>query len=550
MKKYIFIFLLVFLIFLVGCSVEDEDDTSDSSNSIETKSDAKAITRFLFTMDGNDMLDSSVDAVINGSLISASVPYGVELTNLVASFTTTGSSVSVGNNTQESGVTTNDFSSDLSYTVTAEDDSTQSYIASVSKNKFLPTKVGSLTASDPTADAYFGSNPVFDDENGIAVFTDRNNVMHVFKRISNGNWQQSTTLTVSNTDDLTSYFKYSSAVSGGRLIISDPYQSVTNSSNLTYTKAGVVYVFEDDGNGNWSETILDNATINFSKSRFFGKSVDIEGDYMVIGANRAYNASNIKTGEAYIYKKGDNGWEYYQTLTPSDGLAYDNFGTTVAMCGDNIIVGATSKGSDSSGEAKGGAYIYTKSTSTDRWDQETILQASDQQVGDSFGGPLDISDNYAIIGAWKEDGGGTYTSSDEYSQAGAAYLFKKNSDGTWPTTETEIFHAEEMQASAQFGNSVHIDGNVLLISEPDRNLTDSSGDTIQNAGVVHVYELNDNNQWKLNTTLSESEPTASNTGFGGNIAFDGDTMLISRSNNSVVVDGETIAYAGEVYIFK
>ncbi len=103
-------------------------------------SSAKAITSFRITT-------PSTSGFITGNNISVTVPFGTAITSLVAVFTTTGVSVRIGAATQTSGVTTNNFSSDVVYTVTAEDGSSSSYTVSVI--------VASNTAKDITS---FGFN--------------------------------------------------------------------------------------------------------------------------------------------------------------------------------------------------------------------------------------------------------------------------------------------------------------------------------------------------------------------------------------------------------
>lgn len=69
---------------------------------------------------------------IDGTNINVTVPYGTNLTNLVASFVSTGATVAVGGTPQVSGVTINDFTNPVTYVVTATDSSTKSYIVTVS----------------------------------------------------------------------------------------------------------------------------------------------------------------------------------------------------------------------------------------------------------------------------------------------------------------------------------------------------------------------------------------------------------------------------------
>ena len=87
-------------------------------------SDAKAITSFGFK-------SPAATGVISGTSISVSLPFGTGVTGLVATFTTTGSSVTVEGNLQISGTTANDFSKSVSYLVTAADGSTRTYSVTV-----------------------------------------------------------------------------------------------------------------------------------------------------------------------------------------------------------------------------------------------------------------------------------------------------------------------------------------------------------------------------------------------------------------------------------
>jgi hypothetical protein len=94
--------------------------------SVAAPSSKKAITAFSFEAPPGS---SAIDASTNSILVS--VPYGTSLTGLIASFTTTGVSVKVGDVVQVSGITLNDFSGPVAYTVAAEDGSTTAYTVSV-----------------------------------------------------------------------------------------------------------------------------------------------------------------------------------------------------------------------------------------------------------------------------------------------------------------------------------------------------------------------------------------------------------------------------------
>ncbi len=89
-------------------------------------SDNKAITAFSFA---SPPATGTIDE--NAKTIAMTVPFGTDVTALVATFTTTGASVKVGSTVQVSGTTANNFTSPVIYTVTAADGSTASYTVTV-----------------------------------------------------------------------------------------------------------------------------------------------------------------------------------------------------------------------------------------------------------------------------------------------------------------------------------------------------------------------------------------------------------------------------------
>ena len=106
-------------------------------------SSAKDLTAFSFTDAANTALTADVTATINGTAISATVPAGTNVSALVATFSTTGASVKVGATTQVSGTTPNNFTSPVSYVVTAGDGTMKTYTVTVT--------VAASTAKDITA---------------------------------------------------------------------------------------------------------------------------------------------------------------------------------------------------------------------------------------------------------------------------------------------------------------------------------------------------------------------------------------------------------------
>ena len=139
-------------------------------------------------------------------------------------------------------------------------------------------------------------------------------------------------------------------------------------------------------------------------------SVSIDGDTVVVGAN-GEDTGGATAGAAYVFTRSGTTWTQQQKIQASDAQANTNFGYSVAIDGDTVIIGAQLE--DTGGINAGAAYIFTRSGTT--WTQQAKIISSDLQAGDEFGISVSISGDTIVVGAWFEDTGG--------SNAGAAYIF-------------------------------------------------------------------------------------------------------------------------------
>ena len=111
-------------------------------------------------------------------------------------------------------------------------------------------------------------------------------------------------------------------------------------------------------------------------------------------------------------------------LLASDAQELDNFGYSVAVSGDTAVVGAYLE--DAGGGGAGAAYVFWRDEGgTGNWGEVKKLTASDAQADDEFGISVAISGDTAVVGAWREDAGG--------SDAGAAYVFEEPLPTATPT---------------------------------------------------------------------------------------------------------------------
>ena len=107
----------------------------------------------------------------------------------------------------------------------------------------------------------------------------------------------------------------------------------------------------------------------------FGASVDIEGDYAVIGAY-SNNDTGYRSGSAYIFKRDNGGgWSQQAKLLASDAAAGDYFGESVSISGNYSIIGSYLD--DDGGDKSGSAYIFKRDG--DGWSEQAKLTASEEE---------------------------------------------------------------------------------------------------------------------------------------------------------------------------
>src|SRR4030042_727012 len=137
-------------------------------------------------------------------------------------------------------------------------------------------------------------------------------------------------------------------------------------------------------------------------------------------------------------------------LMASDAEAGDQFGMSVAVSGDIAVVGAYNEGAG--GMGAGAAYVFSRNQGgTDNWGEVKKLTASDAQMKDYFGESVAVSGDIAVVGARREDAGG--------SNAGRSYVFSRNQGGTDNWGEVEKLTASDAQAGDYFGRSMAASGD-------------------------------------------------------------------------------------------
>ncbi len=268
------------------------------------------------------------------------------------------------------------------------------------------SEVAKLTASDGALGDQFGFSVSLSGDRALVGAIDggdngsESGSAYVFELIA-GNWSEMAKLTASD-DASGDQFGYSVSLSGDRALVG-AYLDDDNGSN-----SGSAYVFDLSG-GSWLETA--KLTANDGENEdLFGSSVSLFGDRALVGAYLDGD-NGFASGSAYVFDLTTGSWSEVAKLTASDGAFGDQFGYSVSLSGDRVLVGAIEGGDN--GSESGSAYVFELIAGN--WSEMAKLTASDGAFGDQFGSSVSISGARTLVGAYKND--------DRGSDSGSAYVF-------------------------------------------------------------------------------------------------------------------------------
>lgn len=288
----------------------------------------------------------------------------------------------------------------------------------------------------------------------------------------------------------------------------------------------------------------------------FGWSAALEGDTLVVGAPYETGGpanSAVDAGVVYVFTRGATGWSQQAELRAANGDAFDWFGTSVAINGNTIVVGASKEDSngsdpaDNSATTAGAAYVFTRTGST--WSQTAYLKASNAAAEDNFGREVAVSGNTIVVGAYGEDSNGSGEADNSAERAGAAYVFVQDG-ATW--NQTSYLKAANAEAGDLFGRTVAIEGDRVVVGALAEAGNGSSPDdnSATGAGAVYVF-ARDGATWSQEAYLKASNAEAGDW-FSVSLDLSGDTIVVGASledgNGSDQADNSATD-AGAAYVF-
>ncbi len=396
--------------------------------------------------------------------------------------------------------------------------------------------------------------------------------------------RQQAYLKASNTDPIDDFGR-SVAVSGDTVVIGAPGEDSSaagvnaNQADNAASFAGAAYVFVRNGTTWTQQAYLKASNPGFGDN--FGHCVAVSGDTVVVGApgesssatgvdGNQTNNSAAQSGAAYVFVRSGTTWTQQAYLKASNTGATDEFGWSVAVSGDTVVVGAYLEDSsatgvngnqaDNSTSSSGAAYVFVRSGTA--WSQQAYLKASTTEAGNQFGISIAVSGDTLVAGAPGESSSATGVNGNQADTslpyAGAAYVFVR--DGAeW--TQQAYLKASNTEFQDWFGYSVAVSGDTVAVTAPSE---DSSGtgvngsqanNSAENSGAAYVFVRN-GADWTQQAYLKASNTEAGDF-FGYSIAVSGDRVVVGANRESSFATGvngdetdNSAAQSGAAYLFS
>ncbi len=303
-------------------------------------------------------------------------------------------------------------------------------------------------------------------------------------------------------------FGRSVAISGTRVVVG------ADRDDTGATDAGSAYLYDLSSATPTVPVVTFNNPASLIPSDSFGNSVAISGTRVVVGASFD-DTGERDAGSAYVYDLSSGTPTVpVATLNNPGPVVGDGFGSSVAIFGMRVVVGAPSPVESGTGSA----YVYDLGSGTPTVPVATLNDPAGPTAGDFFGVDVAISGTRVVVGA---------------AGAGSVYVYDLNS--ATPTVPVMTF--DNPRPSWGFGYSVAISGTRVAVGA----LYDDTG--ANDAGIAYVFDLSSATPTVPVFTLNNPGPAFEDY-FGSSVAISGTRVLVGASS-----DDTGATDAGSAYVY-
>lgn len=243
------------------------------------------------------------------------------------------------------------------------------------------------------------------------------------------------------------------------------------------SSSGSAYVFERDagGTGLWGE-VKKLTAADAASGDFFGRSVSLSGDKVVVGADGDDDAGT-NSGSAYVFERNAGGaenWGQVKKLAAPDGAAFDGFGLAMSIGGDTVVAGVSAD--NVAGNFAGSAHVFERNAGgAANWGHVKKLISADAAGSDFFGASVSIDGDRIVVGATGDDAA--------VPDCGSAYAFERNAGGVDNWGQVQKLNASDAAGGDGFGRSISISGDTVVVG------ADEDHTAVTNSGSAYVFDL-------------------------------------------------------------
>jgi hypothetical protein len=256
------------------------------------------------------------------------------------------------------------------------------------------------------------------------------------------------------------------------------------SSNPVHSLAALVLVASSASA--WQVAELRSISVPPSDLVFdFGNALALSGDRLAVGAP-SDNSEDNYPGAVYVLERQASGaWLRTAFLQPPDGGGADGFGARVALSGDRLLASMPWPGSDCEDCTYPPPRVYLfEPDAAGAWREVTRFDTTPQV---SAGGGIAIDGDWVLVGGRRPDG------------TGAVRSFERDGSGAW--IERGTLAPIVPNPTQEFGSPVVLRGGRALVGAPN------DAEHGQDAGAAFVFERNPDGTWRQDVKLVASDAT-------------------------------------------
>ena len=239
------------------------------------------------------------------------------------------------------------------------------------------------------------------------------------------------------------------------------------------------------------------------------------GSVVLVGDGEVFvgeSANNFRPGTVYVYRKTGGSWREAAKLTAPEAAVYDRFGSSLALDGTRLFVGA----------GPAAVHVFTKQ-GNDWTHTATVAASSVPADSTQFGNAVAAWGEWLLVGKAIQGGGGRGGGGGGRGGAaagpqppGAVFAFRRAGSGEYAYHAT-LSSPDAENMGDQFGSSVSLAGGTAMIGAAGQ---------AGRAGVVHEFTVDASGAWTRERSFAPLG-AAPGDAFGSAVLLDGDRALVT-----------------------